>query len=378
LAIMNQENVNTNRGGRILAIDAMRAIALFAMALDHAAASVWVSLQAESYGGMVAILPSWPYWVSGLFTNLAAPTFWLLSGVSIALYSASRRKQGYSEWQVTRHFLIRSVVIIVLDLTICNLAWAGNGPYLHVLTSIGIGLALVSLARLLPTYMIAIIFGSILILYQVFLSFWGVALSQTHNFLVALLLTYSTEIRPAVEFSTFGWATLMGLGYLLGQLVLAHKFRRPRAWFLSGAALLGVWLVLRLMGGFGDLTPYLTGQPWYFFVIMNKTPPSLTYFAFNLGIASLAMGVLIHFSSWLTRKPFSWLVTTGQVALFFFVVHILAYGVLGRLSRWVNPPVPGLIEALIVWSLGLLILIPLCIMYRKKRRQNPDSLLKYL
>jgi uncharacterized membrane protein len=86
---------------RILAIDAMRAIALAAMALDHAAASVGVSLQAETYGGQAAILASWPYWVTGLFTNLAAPTFWLLSGASIALFAAGDAAR-VSEWGITR------------------------------------------------------------------------------------------------------------------------------------------------------------------------------------------------------------------------------------------------------------------------------------
>jgi uncharacterized membrane protein len=332
--------LKTNQSNRILAIDAMRAIALFAMALDHAAASVWVSLQAESYGGQVAVLQSWPYWVSGLFTNLAAPTFWLLSGVSIALFAASRRRRGISEWDITRHLLIRAGVIIVLDLTICELAWAGNGPYLHVLTSIGIGLAVVTLARLLPNIMIAILFGGTLLLYQVFLPTFGIALSQTDNFLAALLLTYSTEIWPAVEFSTAGWATLMGLGYLLGQLVLEQKLSTPKPWLIGGAALLVLWFLLRIFGGFGDLTPFQQGQAWYYFVIMSKTPPALSYFSFNLGIASLMMGGLMYYSNWLTRKPFTWLVTTGQVALFFFVLQFWAVSAVGLTllgQVWLKP-----------------------------------------
>jgi len=363
---------------RILAIDAMRAIALAAMALDHAAASVWVSLQAETYGGQAAVLASWPYWVTGLFTNIAAHTFWLLSGASIALFAEGRRRQGISEAGITRHLLIRSAVIIFLDLTICQLFWAGNGPYLHVLLSIGIGLAIISIIRLLPDIVLGGLLTFVLVGYQLLLPTWGVQFSQTNNFILAVLFTYSTRIWPAVEFSTFGWATLMGFGFLLGQRISSPRFRSASNWFLIGLGLMGLWLVLRLMGGFGDLTHYLADQPWYLFLIMSKTPPSLTYLAFNLGISAFAIGILVKAGPLLERKPFSWVVATGQVSLFFFVLHIVIYGILGRVFRLFALPLPGVAIAIFVWGLGLVLMLPITVKYRDLRKRYPQSLLKYL
>jgi hypothetical protein len=353
-------------------------MALAAMALDHAAASVVVSLQAETYGGQPAHLLGWPYWVTGLFTNLAAPTFWLLSGTSITLFAEGKRRQGMSEWAITRHLLIRALVIIFLDLTICQLFWAGNGPYLHVLTSIGVGLALMSILRLLPNIPLLILITGIMFVYQVALPVWGIQLSQTTNFPIAFVFTYSTKIWPSVEFSILGWAPLMGIGLLLGRKINTAAFQRARNWFGIGLALLLAWFVMRQVGGFGDLTPYTSDQPWYFFFIMSKTPPSFTYLFFNLGISALVMGLLVLSGSMLSRKPLLWIVIAGQVALFFFVLHIVVYGIMGRFIRLIEVPVPGVVLAVSVWGLGLMLLLPMTIMYRNLRKRYPESVLKFL
>lgn len=348
------------------------------MALDHAAASIGVSLQAETYGGQPAVLSSWPYWVTGLFTNIAAPTFWFLSGTSITLFAEGKRRQGFSEWDITRHLLIRSLVIIVLDMTVCQFFWAGNGPYLHVLTSIGVGLALMSVLRLLPDIFLFIFLTGSMVIYQMILPTLGIQFSQTTNFPIAFLLTYSTRIWPAVEFSTLGWAPLMGLGLLLGRKINTRRFQSAAYWFGIGFILLTVCLLMRINGGFGDLTPYQSDQPWYFFVIMSKTPPSFTYLLFNLGISALIMGWLVFFGDWLSRKPMVWIVMAGQVALFFFVLHIVVYGILGRIVRLMDMPLPGVVMAVLVWGLGMIALLPLTIIYRNFRKRHPESILKYL
>ena len=365
---------------RLISIDALRGVAMVAMALDHAASSVRTSLQAESYGGQAAILENWTHWVSGLFTNLAGPTFWLLSGISLALFEVSRRKRGLSDWEITRFLLARASVLILLDLTICQWAWAGQGPYLHVLLSIGLGLALVSILRLLPLSVLAVLMLAVLLGYQWLLPTIAPLLSQTSNFWLALLLTYSTEIYPAVKYSILGWTTLMGLGFVLGRNIKSPIFHRPGTWVAIGTALLGGWFALRLIGDFGDLTPYAayTNAQWYHWFIMSKTPPSLSYQMFNLGLAALLLGVLSAREQLLQRPPAQWLVTAGQVALFFFVAHIVVYGVLGRVVMTLDLPIPSMVKTYVVWLIGLAILIPIAQSYRSLRKQYPNSLLRYL
>jgi uncharacterized membrane protein len=363
---------------RLLGIDALRGLAIVVMALDHAAAAVLVSLQAESYGGLTPQLGNWPSWVLGLFTNLASPTFWFLAGVSMTLYAQGRLRKGDSNWDVTRFFLIRAGVLVVLDLTIAWLAWRGGTPYTHVLLSIGVSIALVSLLRLLPTVAVAVVGFAWLMAYQLALPGLAAQFNQGVGYWQALLVYFSYETFPATEFSILGWGSLIALGCAFGTVVRKPWLRSPRNWVLVGAALLALFALLRVWGGFGDLWRYDASLPPYYWIVLNKTPPSLTFLLFNLGLAAWVYALFLSRESWLQARPFTWLVTLGQVSLFAFVVHLVLYGLLGRLVGLLPVQGPGVARAVAVWLLGLAILIPLCTWYRSYRRARPNTLLRYL
>lgn len=370
--------VGAEAGARLLGIDALRGLAIVVMALDHAAASVLVSLQAESYGGLTPQLGNWPSWVLGLFTNLASPTFWFLAGVSMTLYAQGRRKKGDSNWDVTRFFLIRAGVLAALDLSIAWLAWRGGTPYTHVLLSIGLSIALVSLLRLLPAAVLAVVGVAWLVVYQLALPGLATQLNQGVDYWQALLLYFSYTTFPATEFSILGWGSLIALGCAFGGVVRRPWLQAPRNWVWVGAGLLTLCAVLRVWGGFGDLWRYDASLPPYYWLVMNKTPPSLTFLLFNLGIAAWVYALFLSRERWLSVRPLAWLVTMGQVSLFAFVVHLVLYGLLGRLVGLSPVQGPGVVRALAVWLLGLAILIPLCTWYRAYRRARPHTLLRYL
>lgn len=366
---------------RLTPIDALRGVAMMGMALDHAAHFVGVSLQAETYGGQAAQLASWPYWTAGLFTNLAAPIFWTLSGVSAYLYATARARRGESQAAITRFFLIRAVVLIVLDLTVCSWFWRGNGPYLHVLLSIGSGLALLSLLRLLGTRATLAIGLGMIVVYQAFVGMIAAQFSQSSSFLPAFLLGYSTITTPAVEFSILGWAGLLAVGYGLGPWFTTPRAQSARTWLAIGAFMLILWLGLRLTGVYGDLVAFRQGDPLYTLIILGKTPPALTYFAFNLGIASFLFAAFWALRPYLMQEPLRWLTIVGQVALFFYVSHIVVYSLLAGVlpAGWFDgDPLPALIPAVTFWLLGLVVLVSLCIGYRRLKRARPQSILRYL
>lgn len=365
-------------GARLLAIDALRGLAIVAMALDHAAASVFVSLQAESYGGMTPQLGSWVSWMLGLFTNIASPTFWFLAGVSMTLYAQGRRTKGDSNGDIARFFLIRAGVLVVLDLTVAWLAWRGGTPYTHVLLSIGVSIALVSLLRLLPTLLLTVVSFAWLIAYQLALPTLTANFNQGVDYWQALLLYFSYETFPATEFAILGWGSLIALGCAFGTVVRRAWFRSPRNWIVVGAVLFALFAMLRIWGGFGDLWRYDASLPSYYWIVMNKTPPSLTFLLFNLTIVAWVYALFLSREAWLQRIPFTWLVTMGQVALFAFVVHLVIYGLLGRMVGLLPLTGPGAVRAVLVWLVGLAILIALSTWYRSYRRARPNTLLRYL
>ncbi|HPF28029.1 MAG: OpgC domain-containing protein [Caldilinea sp.] len=368
----------TSNTARLIAIDALRGLAIVAMALDHAAASVLVSLQAESYGGITPVLGNWPSWVLGLFTNIASPTFWFLAGVSMSLYAGGKLRKGATNGEITRFFLIRAAVLAVLDLTIAWLAWHGGTPYTHVLLSIGISIAIVALLRLLPTVVVAVVGLLWLLAYQLALPGLVAQFNEAVTYWQALLVYFSYTTFPATEFSILGWGSLIALGCAFGTQVRKPWLRSPVNWLYVGLALFALWAALRVWGGFGDLWHYSSDLPIYYWIIMNKTPPSLSFLAFNLGIAAWVYALMLANQRWLEVRPFAWLVTMGQVALFAFVVHLVIYGLLGRLVIMMPIGMPGVVKAAGVWLLGLAILIPLCTWYRAYRRAHPNTLLRYL
>jgi uncharacterized membrane protein len=370
--------VRAAAAARILPLDALRGLALLCMALDHAAAFVHVSFQAETYGGQTAVLLSAAYWVTGLLTNVAAPAFWLLSGVSVALLEGGWRRAGKSEAELARFLFIRAGVLLAFTLTVCDWAWAGKTPYTQVLLSLALSLMLLNVVRRLPLGVLAAGLLALMMAYQWALPWVAANFSQSTNFVTALLAGYSTLTRPAVEFSLWGWGPLMGAGYLLGRNLHQPVWQSPRTWALLGAGLLLGALSLRALGGFGDLVPRAAGQAWVYFIVFSKQPPSLTFFAFNLGLAFLLLAALYARPGWLERPPLAWVVGLGQVALFGFIAHILIYSVLGQLMRALSLPAPGVAVALVTWMLGLAVLLPLALAYRQARKRHRQSVLRYL
>lgn len=368
----------TQSSSRITALDALRGVALILMGLVHVAAFVHANIQAETYGGQPAVLQGWPYWASALLTTIAAPVFWMLSGVSVALLEASRRRAGETEAQITRFLIIRAGLLLVLDMTIAEWAWAGGGPYTHILLSLAISLAVMSLARKMPPKLLGLILALLMLGYQAALPWISANLSQTPDPILALLLGYRTRPLPALEFSLLGWGPLMGLGYLLGRVIDHPVFRRPGIWAIVGLALLAASFLLRVIGGYGDLVPFTPDQPWYYFLVMSKTPPSLAYFTFKLGVAALVLMLFSMYPAWLARGPGRWLVVCGQASLFFFVIHIVVYNLVSALVLALNLPGPGIVRVYLAWLLGLAILLPLTAWYRTLRRAHPRSALRYL
>lgn len=366
---------------RITAIDALRGTALVLMALTHAAFFIGVGMQAESYGGQPVFLQSLVYVFSGLLTTLASPIFFFLAGTSLALLEASQLRRGASQASITRFMVIRAVVILVLDLTICNWFWLGKTPYIHVLTSIALSMLPLSIARSMPTRAIFIVALVTLLVYQgMLLVLEPQLLANTpQSLLQALFLTYSYETRPAVGFPLLGWAPILWLGFVLGRSVAQPTFQHPQRWLLLGLGLLASWLVLRLFGGYGDLGAMRPGASLIEFVVMSKAPPSLTYLTFKLGIAALIMAGLVAWP-WLTQQgPLRFLVIIGQASLFFYVAHILVYHILARLFLSLPlPALPGIVYGYAIWLVGLILLIGLTWQYRNLRRRYPQSFLRYL
>lgn len=365
---------------RVLAIDALRGVALVLMALDHGSFFVGAGLQAESYGGQPVALQSAAYWLSGLLTNLASPIFFLLGGYSLALYAAGQERKGATAWATTRYMLIRAAIILALDLTVCNFFWRGGTPYVHVLTAMAAAMALLAILRFLPPLALAAVGLGVLFVHQAVLALLAdqLAAGASQSFWQAFWVTYSYDTSPALGFAVLGWGPLMWLGYALGSFHSLPAMRRPRTWIVVGVVLLGLWVGLRLAGGFGDLGSVgAVGDSLAHLFVMSKAPPSLSYFAFNLGWAALLLAAFYAWPALLAHEPLRRLIVVGQVSLFFYVAHLAVYALIAQLAGLLALPGPRIIWGYLVWASGLMLLLPLCAHYRALRKRYP-RLLSYL
>jgi uncharacterized membrane protein len=154
---------------RIEALDVLRGIALVLMSLQHISGMSGRNFGAETFNGQIDVAMPWPYWLSGLVTHFAAPTFWVLGGVSLALFVHARQRAGDTAWGITRFLLIRAMMIALVDLTLSSLLWPDRLGNTHVLLSIAICIALLSVARLLPNRFLIALTVTTLLGYQALL-----------------------------------------------------------------------------------------------------------------------------------------------------------------------------------------------------------------
>ncbi len=369
---------------RLLAIDALRGLALALMALDHVSYLVRVNVVAEDYAGVAQHLSSWPYVVIGLFTNLAAPAFWALSGISIGLLTRQRLARGESEWSVSRFLLIRAAILILIDLSVDAVARGTDarvayGYVFDVLSSLAVSMAMMSVLRRLPVWLLLGLMLSLLAGYQELIHWILRGQLDSSRYWTALWLTYSSHTHPRVWFPVLGWIGLMGVGYALGRYSDAPSAGRPRTWALGGIALLSLWISIRSGCGYGCFVPFQPGEPWWLFFVMSKGPPSLDYLSFNLGLACLVFAAFKLRPQWLERPPLRWLVALGQASLFIYVAHLVVFRLLAPTSLALVPNVvPRMPRFLMIWVVGLAILIPLAGPYRALRARHRDSVLRYL
>jgi uncharacterized membrane protein len=363
----------------LFAIDAVRGWVMIFMALDHAMLFSYLHIFAEGFQKMrPEPMPDVIHYLTRFITHYCAPTFVFLAGLSVALYTLSRRSRGLSEGHITRKLLTRGLLLIALQMIVVNWIWGLGLPlapvqiYFGVLSCIGSGLIVLAFARRLPLPLLA--GGSILLLLLMPLLLSAFPLVGLDQPFLEILLQPDLEGWLSSRYSILPWVGVMGLGCACGFWVGTRPERITRFFLFLGLGLLAGWLVVRLAGGYGNLTLYQGGD-WRDFMLMSKYPPSLAFLMWNLGGMSLAIAGHDYLKGRLPLKPL-WDVVTlfGQTPLFFYVVHLQVYKLLGLM-----PFLRGsLAAAYLAWLLGLGVMLPLCYGFRSLKRRYPQSALQYV
>ena len=368
---------------RLLAVDALRGLMITLMALDHASYFVAQKHSSGEYWG--GPFPSYHdplAFLTRLVTHPVAPGFSFLMGVGIALFARSRRQSGWSKWSIALNLLIRGAVLIGVQLSLVNRAWElspagwGLALYFGVLVALGGGMVLASgLAwlrpKLLLTLALALLLGIELLTPSP--DRWG----SNFSLPISVLLIPGGRDGWWVNYPILQWLELVIFGLAFGHWLANALSNAFRGALICGMAFLLVFVVIRCLGGFGNIRP----QPdngWIGFLNVVKYPPSIAFTMMTMGTNLTVLGLFGWASERFTRfrslaRP---LVVIGQVPLFFYVTHLFLYAGLGSLTARSGTSIAGVYP---YWILGVLLLYPLCLWYgRLKQRQPVHSLLRFL
>jgi hypothetical protein len=112
------------------------------------------------------------------------------------------------------------------------------------------------------------------------------------------------------------------------------------------------------------------GNTWIDFLNLVKYPPSITFILLTMGLNLLLLCAFARAGHKL-RTFLSPLVVYGQAPLFFYIVHLFLYAGLGL---WLTPGGTSLAAMYPLWLLGLLVLFPVCLLYRRLKEQPTANL----
>jgi uncharacterized membrane protein len=365
------------------------------MALDHASFFIARMHSREFWGTTLPDYPSALPFLLRLVSHFCAPGFFFLMGVGMALMADARLRAGWSHARLTRFFLVRGALLILLQLLVENPAWGlafvfgdpgrfisrggplpggGDGVAIYFGVLFALGAVMIVWALMLRWHrglLLALALGTI------GCSQWvmpGPEASKTlYHEALRLLMVPGRTGHVIVFYPMIPWLGVTGLGLFFGRcLATPEKKGRPYRWLgLTGLLLLALFVLVRVWGGPGNLHPPDPG--WIGFFNLTKYPPSLAFLLLTMGVNSL---LLTGLSLKLVEQSslFRVISVFGRTPLFFYVIHLYLYAMMG----WLVPAGVSAPRMLIYWLAGLLVLYPLCRLYDGfKIRLPANSIWRY-
>jgi uncharacterized membrane protein len=371
---------HAEQASRLVPLDALRGLIIVLMALDHA--NHFIAQKhppGEYWGGKFPHYDNALAFLTRWVTHLAAPGFFFLMGIGMLLFARSRRERGWSQWAITRHFLIRGGLLMALQLLMVNRAWELSPGgwelkiYSGVLFALGGTMILGSLLLWIrPMALLALtavlVVGTELLTPDPGLWNKGFPLSQR------LLLIPGGDPELWVNYPILPWLGLVSFGILFGHWLAENAQRAFMRALKLGGGLLLLFLVLRYRDGFGNFRPR-EGEAWIDFLNVVKYPPSITFTLLTMGVNLFILGLFASLGARAQRylQP---LVVFGRVPLFLYLAHLFLFAGLGLT---LTPEGTTLTQMYPYWLLGLMILFPACLWFgRLKRRRPAESIWRFL
>jgi len=385
---------------RLESVDLVRGIIMIIMALDHTRDFFGMPGDNPSDLSRASVALFFTRWI----TNICAPVFFLLTGVSGYLALRRRSTSDLSRFLFTRGLWLIFLEVVLLRCLVMQFNFDYHVTMLVVIWALGWAMIVLSLLVRLPTPVIAT-FGLILIACHNFFdsvqaASFG-AFAPLWNILHAPGFVISDpQHQVFVAYPLIPWIGVTAIGYALGHVYGWEPERRRRFLLFTGLGASVGFVVLRAINIYGDPVRWTTQKSSVYTVLSflntNKYPPSLLFLLMTLGPALLMLWVFDGGTPRILRPALVY----GKVPMFFYIthfalIHLLAvvvcfarYGQIhwmfesNSLDQFpVNPP-PGwgfsLPVTYLIWIGVVASLYPLCAWFAAVKQRRIDTWLSYL
>jgi uncharacterized membrane protein len=380
---------------RIESLDLLRGIVMIIMTLDHVRG--YFHFDAFLYSPVDMNQTSGGLFFTRWITHLCAPTFIFLAGVSTYFIAQKKTLKDTSFFLLTR-----GIWLVLLQLTLIRFAGSFD-PLFHynsntIISTIGFCMIIIS----------GLIYFRMKTIFII-----GITMVAGHNLLdgisfengtVADVLWSFLHVQKSYDlgngyaftflYPIIPWPGVMALGYCFGIFFSSDYTSKMRktAFLQLGLICLLVFLTLRSSNIYGDPVPWTEqtefGATLMSFFNVEKYPPSLLFLSITLGISLLLLAAM----EGRNLKRLRFVTLFGNVALFYYVVHIFLIHVLAVFAAvFTGYPWQSMIflESLAkgtpwlkgsygfslwvvyaVWFMVVVLLYPLCVFWNSFKTRN--------
>jgi len=367
---------------RLASIDVLRGFIMALMALDHASAFIARVHFTEIWGVGFKEYPSIAWCFTRFVSHLCAPGFFFLMGISMVLFAKKQQLRFWSNIKIQMYFVKRAWVILLLMFLVELPAWA-LGMFFNEVRSTTNLPGLLEGSFLIPT---SVLFGlSISMLSSAFLwRFNSIFLSLLVIGSFALSGLYISASNPAKAFHVFEhiflvpgmsdgilvlypllpWVGVTALGMIWAKLYTQYPSKIYAYTLYSGIICITSFFILRFLS-FGNFQ-FNTFTNGIDFFTLIKYPPGIPFILCTIGINLVLLAL---FNKLTTVFSLKLLRIFGQTAMFFYLLHLYVYAVLGIAF----PRGSNIITLYALWLFGLSILYYVCQFYLQFKQQKPPN-----
>jgi uncharacterized membrane protein len=366
---------------RVASIDWMRGLVMVLMIIDHASMAFdghHLDHDSAMYSNASTMaLPGaefFPRWLA----HLCAASFVFLMGASLALSVERRVVKGVNAWEIDKGILTRGAIIALFDLTLISF---GSGRWTFgVLMAIGVSMMCMALLRRLPTWGLLVMALGWIALGEI-VTGWFWTPPGNSSWLAAFTVANYSSPTVIFKYPILPWLAITILGWVFGRHLIRFAAGQSRVsgrnvLWMSGALGLLTFAIVRGIDGYGNMFLHRADSSWQQWLHVSKYPPSLAYYALELGILFLCLALLRTIEVRIGVRENGVFYVFGQTAMFYYLVHRLAFETpatyLGLRGF------DGLAATYGVAAVMLVLLYPMCRWYRTVKAEHPRSILKYL